>query len=61
MYNKETILEALVRIKEVCKENTCFDCPMYSDFLEDCFIKAYYPIDWEFTDIAKPWRAFKQD
>lgn len=58
MYDKKTLVEALVVISEICQNSEfCETCPMYSDSYEDCLIQEKSPEDWKIVTVTAPWRA----
>lgn len=60
MYNRETLIEALAVIIEVCKDfEDCYYCPMFSDDYQACLMEKEGPEEWEFPPNIPPWRAIK--
>lgn len=47
---KDTI-EALTKIKEICKSaHGCDNCPFYSDRIDECILQYDSPFDWIITN-----------
>ena len=50
MENENEIYQAILKIKNYCKDRRCVSCNLFSALNEECIMYGY-PVDWETDDI----------
>lgn len=57
-YSHEDIIDALIVIKQTCKDfASCEDgCPFLKD--SECCINSTHPIEWTLNETNQKWQAF---